>query len=169
MDLARHAQQAETLAESQSGEAQQPRQEAPGEDRHGRERESRDGPSGLDERDGKAWLQIQPIPGSETIEEQKRVAVAPQEQVLPIVHRAARLRIHPRPGAAAQIRARLEEEDPGAPLGEQRGGGQSREAAADHDRIGGPYGPGLHRWIPARAPATRLRPAPGRAAPSRAA
>ena len=105
-----------------------------GSDGHAR----RDGAArAIDDVDREPVLHLHVILGADAPEEREGVAIAAKQHVLAVVDALAGRGIGERGRAAAKRRPRLEDEDARALLGERGGGAQPREAAADHDRVGG--------------------------------
>ena len=73
--------------------------------------------------------------GADAAEKPKRLVIAAEEHVLPVVHALAGRRIGERGGAPAERRPRLEHEHARAALGQRRRGAQAGEAAADDDDV----------------------------------
>ena len=69
-------------------------------------------------------------------EKSKRLVIAAEEHVLPVVHALAGCRIGERRGAPAQCGPRLDDKHLCATLGQRGGGAQARKAAADDDDVG---------------------------------
>ena len=105
--------------------------------RQGRAPELRPPAGGVDERHAQLGLQAHARLGADAAEEPERLVIAAEEDVLAVVHQLARGRIDERGGAAAKPRAGVEDEHARAGLGETAGGGEAREASADHDRVVG--------------------------------
>ena len=94
-------------------------------------------PGAIDHVDGQPVLNADVPFGADAPEKSKRLVVAAEEDVLPVVHALAGCRIGERGGAPAQRRPRLDDKHLCAALGQRGGGAQARKAAADDDDVGG--------------------------------
>ena len=72
---------------------------------------------------------------ADAAQEREGLVIAPDEDVLTVVHPLARLAIGERGGAAAKRRTRFEHEHARAAVRERTRGAQACEASADHDHV----------------------------------